>query len=59
MLYQLQHKRFTIITVGRQLWNVVSSMPRHCYEPSLKSIAPTGNMNDRIHKRPDCVRKGV
>ena len=49
MLKQLHHKRFTI-------QNDQLSLPGcYWYVQAQRNIEPTGNVNDRIHQRPDYV----
>jgi hypothetical protein len=53
MLKQLQHKRFTIVSVGRQMRNGLLSSPGcYWYVLAHRSIEPIANDNDSIHKRP-------
>jgi hypothetical protein len=60
MLKQLQHKRFTIMPGGRQMRNDKLSSPIcHWYVQAGKSIEPTGNLNDSIHKRPSYIPTGI
>lgn len=60
MLKQLQHKRFTTLFADRWMRNdnlSLSIYPR--YVQANRSIEPTGNMEDSIHKRPDYVHAGI
>lgn len=51
-MQQLQHKQFTTLPAGRQVWNEQSSLPiRYCYVPLGSGFTAIGKMNsDR--KRP-------
>jgi hypothetical protein len=58
MLKQLQHKRFTTVSAGRQMRNDQLSSPGcYVYVQAHRSIEPIGNQEDSIHKRPSYIHE--
>ena len=48
-MQQLQHKQFTTIPTGRQVWNELSALPiRYCYVPMSAGFTAIGKVSDKI-----------
>ena len=60
LLKQLKHKRFTTVSVHRQMRNERLSLSGcYWYAQTNRSIVPIGNENDSIRKRLSYVSEGA
>jgi len=52
-MQQLQHKQFTTVLTGTQVWHEQLSLPiRYCYVPAGIGFSANDSMNKNDRKRP-------